>query len=116
MSTEFLGKLKRLIREPLLHFVLIGAALFIVAGNRAPDRQVPRNEIVITEGDIEQLLIAWQAQSLPQPSAAAIRGMVEGKIREEVLAREAIAMGLDQDDIIVKRRLAQKMDFLAEDL
>lgn len=116
MSHNISEMVRRLIREPLLHFVLIGAALFVMAGNKAGERQLPRNEIVITEGDIEQLLIAWQAQGLPQPSAAAIRGMVEAKIREEVLAREAIAMGLDQDDIIVKRRLAQKMDFLAEDL
>lgn len=106
--------LKRLVTEPLLHFLLIGAVLFYIGGQRTPE--AARNEIVISEGDIDQLLVAWRAQGLPPPSATAIRGMVEGKVREEVLYREAIAMGLDQDDIIVKRRLAQKMDFLAEDL
>lgn len=111
-----MGTLKRLASEPLLHFVLIGAALFLIGGQKAADGPLQRNEIVITEGDIDQMLVAWHAQGLPQPSPDAIRGMVEAKIREEVLYREAIAMGLDQDDIIVKRRLAQKMDFLAEDL
>lgn len=116
MSHGVIGVLKRLISEPLLHFVLIGAALFLINGQKAGEKPLQRNEIVITEGDIDQLLVAWQAQGMPSPSPAAIRGMVEAKIREEVLYREAIAMGLDQDDIIVKRRLAQKMDFLAEDL
>ncbi|MEI5680727.1 peptidyl-prolyl cis-trans isomerase [Mesorhizobium sp. CCNWLW179-1] len=108
--------LKGLVREPLVHFVLIGAVLFYVGGQRASEGGLERNEIVITEGDIDQMLVSWQVQGLPRPSAAAIRGMVEAKVREEVLYREAIEMGLDRDDIIVKRRLAQKMDFLAEDL
>ena len=108
--------LKGLVREPLVHFVLIGAALFYIGGQKASEGGIERNEIVITEGDIDQMLVSWQAQGMPPPSAAAIRGMVEAKVREEVLYREAIAMGLDQDDVIVKRRLAQKMDFLAEDL
>ena len=105
-----------LVREPLVHFVLIGAVLFYIGGQKTAEGGVDLNEIVITEGDIDQMLISWQVQGLPPPSAAAIRGMVEAKVREEVLYREAVAMGLDQDDIIVKRRLAQKMDFLAEDL
>lgn len=116
LSNSASGVLKRFVHEPLLHFVLIGAAIFLISGQKATEGPLQRNEIVITEGDIDQMLVAWQAQGMPQPSPAAIRGMVEAKIREEVLYREAIAMGLDQDDIIVKRRLAQKMDFLAEDL
>lgn len=88
----------------------------MLGGQDATTGKTDRNDIVISEGDIEQMLISWQVQGLPPPSAIVLRGMVEAKIREEVLYREAIAMGLDQDDIIVKRRLAQKMDFLAEDL
>lgn len=108
--------LKRLVSEPLLHFVLIGAVLFYIGGRTASQDASAINEIVITEGDIDQMLVSWQAQGRPPPSADAIRNMVEGKVREEVLYREAIAMGLDKEDTIVKRRLAQKMDFLAEDL
>ena len=94
--------LKGLVREPLVHFVLIGAVLFYIGGQRMPDGGFERNEIVITEGDIDQMLVAWQVQGLPPPSAAAIRGMVEAKVREEVLYREAIAMGLDQDKARVR--------------
>jgi hypothetical protein len=108
--------LKRLVSEPLLHFVLIGAVIFYVGYWKASQNAVQRNDIVITKGDIDQMLVAWMAQGRPPPSAAGIRSMVEGKVREEVLYREAIAMGLDKEDTIVKRRLAQKMDFLAEDL
>lgn len=116
MSSSVRETLVRLVREPLVHFVLIGAVLFYIGGQKAAEGPLERNEIVVTEGDIDQMLLSWQVQGMPPPSAAAIRGMVEAKIREEVLYREAIAMGLDQDDVIVKRRLAQKMDFLAEDL
>ncbi|MCV3241729.1 peptidylprolyl isomerase [Mesorhizobium sp. ZC-5] len=116
MGSSVSEMLKGLVREPLVHFVLIGAVLFYIGGQRTSEGGIERNEIVITEGDIAQMLVSWQVQGLPPPSAAAIRGMVEAKVREEVLYREAITMGLDQDDIIVKRRLAQKMDFLAEDL
>ena len=105
----------RLVSEPLVHFVLIGTALFYIGDQKAAG-PLGRNEIVITEGDIDQMLVSWQVQGMPPPPPVAIRGMVEAKVREEVLYREAIAMGLDQDDIIVKRRLAQKMGFLAEDL
>ena len=108
--------LKRLASEPLLHFVLIGAVLFGIGYWKASEDAVRQNDIVITKDDIDQMLVAWMAQGRPPPSVAGIRSMVEGKVREEVLYREAIAMGLDKDDTIVKRRLAQKMDFLAEDL
>lgn len=108
--------LKRLVSEPLLHFVLIGAVLFYVGYRNAPENTTGKREIVLTEGDINQMLMSWMAQGRPPPSAEAIRSMVESKVREEVLYREAIVMGLDKDDTIVKRRLAQKMDFLAEDL
>lgn len=107
---------KRLAREPLLHFVLIGTLLFYIGSRNAPDDASAGNEIVISEGDIDQMLVSWMAQGRPPPPPEAIRSMVEQKVREEVLYREAISMGLDKDDTIVKRRLAQKMDFLAEDL
>lgn len=107
--------LTRILREPLLHFALIGATVFAVAGWREGDFGGPQ-EIVITEGDLRQMLIAWRAQGLPEPTPAAFRQMLEIKVREEVLYREALAMGLDKEDVIVKRRMAQKMDFLAEDL
>ncbi|MCO5066500.1 MAG: peptidylprolyl isomerase [Rhizobiaceae bacterium] len=116
MSASNPSLLKRLVSEPLLHFVLIGAVLFYAGYRKAPENAASSNEIVISEGDINQMLVAWMAQGRPPPPPEAIRSMVETKVREEVLYREAIAMGLDKEDTIIKRRLAQKMDFLAEDL
>lgn len=110
--------LRRWLREPLLHFLLIGAAVFAAyaALDRDPGAQKGQRRIVVTEDDLSQMTIATLAQGRPAPTIEQMRHLLEAKIREEVLYREALAMGLDKDDIIVKRRMLQKMDFLAEDL
>lgn len=108
----------RLLREPLVQFLLVGVALFgawhIV--RPADAARGPANRIVITEDDLKQMAFVWVSQGRPPPTAQQLQGLVETKVREEVLYREAIALGLDKDDTIVKRQLARKMDFLAEDL
>jgi peptidyl-prolyl cis-trans isomerase C len=108
--------LRRLWREPLLHFLLIGALLFIVYDrlHPAPDNKSDLNRIVLTPDDFEQLGVTWLAQGRAPPTPEQMQSLVELKVREEVLYREALALGLDKDDTIVKRRLAQKMEFLAE--
>ena len=110
--------MKRWLHEPLLHFLLIGVALF--AGYRAlnpqPSRPTSSPRIEITDDDLRQLDVAWVAQWQRHPTSEEMRGLLEGKVREEILYREALALGLDQGDTIVKRRLAQKMEFLAEDV
>jgi len=109
--------LARLLREPFLHFTLIGAAIFAFALWRGDGAaEVGENQIILSNSDLDQLVIGWRAQGLPEPNAEQFQRLVDSRIREEVLYREAVAMGLDQDDTIVKRRMAQKMNFLAEDL
>jgi peptidyl-prolyl cis-trans isomerase C len=110
--------LRRWLGEPLLHFLLIGAALFAAyaALNRNPDDQKDQRRIVITADDLSQMTIATLAQGRSAPTIEQMRNLLEAKIREEVLYREALSMGLDKGDVIVKRRMLQKMDFLAEDL
>jgi hypothetical protein len=107
---------RRVLREPLTHFAVIGVVLFAVSawGDRQPTEAPGR--IVISEGDLRQMLFAWKAQGRADPTPAEWQAMLAEKVHEQVLYREALAMGLDQDDTIVTRRLAQKMDFLAEDL
>lgn len=107
----------RWLREPLFHFILIGAVIFAVNAwrNRAANEGSPKR-IVLTDEELDQMVFGLRAQGLPNPSASEFQSMIQAKIREEVLYREALAMGLDQDDTIVKRRMAQKMEFLAEDL
>jgi len=109
--------LVKAIREPLVHFVVIGAAISGLYGlmRDAPD-DAAADRIVVTTGDIERLGSLWHKQRQRPPTAEELRGLIAGHIREEVLYREALALGLDRDDTIVRRRLAQKFEFLTEDL
>lgn len=110
--------LKRLSREPLVHFLLIGLALFAAYSlmNQGTNQEGSSTRIVLTEDDIRQLEIAFTAQWQRPPNSQEMAALIDSRIREEVLYREALALGLDKEDTIVKRRMAQKMDFLAEDL
>ena len=107
--------LKKLLREPLLHFLLIGAALFLMYGlqNDAVDDS---NHIVISQSDIDRLITLWEKKWQRLPTRQELDGLIEAQIREEVLYREALAMGLDQGDTIVRRRLAQKLEFISADI
>jgi hypothetical protein len=106
--------LRAAIREPLLHFVLIGAVLFAFTALR--QQQQEHAEIRISSGEIAQLAAFWETQAQRQPTAEELRGLIDERIDEEVLAREAVRLGLDRDDVIIRRRLAQKMAFVSDDL
>jgi peptidyl-prolyl cis-trans isomerase C len=110
------SRLWRWLREPFLHFLLIGLALFVVYDALHPtsDAKSDSNVIVLTSDDFEQLGVTWLAQGRSPPTPEQMQSLIELKVREEVLYREALALGLDKGDEIVKRRLAQKMEFLAE--
>ena len=109
---------KRLVREPLFHFLLIGALLFAVDRYVQPAWGVAPSskQIQLSLDDLGQLVMLFQAQWRRQPTAQELSQLVENKVQEEILYREGLAMGLDKDDTIVKRRLAQKLQFLAEDV
>lgn len=113
-----LGPARRWLREPLVHFLLIGLALFMGYRLLHPNfnQEAPTNRIELTEDDLRQMSVAWMAQGRLAPSPEQLQGLIESKVREEILYREALALGLDNGDTIVKRRLAQKMEFLAEDV
>jgi hypothetical protein len=110
--------MKRLAREPLIHFLLIGAALFAVYHYLQPARGVAptSKQIQLSLDDLAQLAALFQSQWRREPTPEEFGRMVEQKVESEVLYREAIAMGLDRNDEIVKRRMALKMQFLAEDV
>ena len=109
---------RRWLREPLLHFLLAGAVIFVVYDllNPAASRPDRSNQITLTRDDLRQIAVHWRAQGRPLPTAEEMRELVDEKVRQEILSREAVALGLDKDDEIIKRRLAQKMDFLAQDI
>jgi hypothetical protein len=106
-----------LFREPLLHFAVIGAILFggySWLHDEQPDAAAGE-PVRIGEGDVRWLKQTWSSQWLRDPTADELKGLVEGLLDERLLAREAEEMALDQDDTIIRRRLAQKLKFIVED-
>jgi len=105
-----------LLREPLLHFLIIGAALFITFYQINDNQINTDNRITITQSDLDRLATTWLKNMARPPSAQEREQQLKHFIREQVLYREAKRMGLDQDDVIVRRRLARKMEYLFNDL
>lgn len=104
----------RWVREPLFHFLILGVAIYLVfriAGNGAASRH---DEIVIAAGKIESLIAGWTNTWQRPPTQLELEGLIEDYIKEEIFYREALTMGLDRDDTIIRRRLRQKMEFLSE--
>jgi len=106
--------IQRLLREPLLHFLLIGAALFLLYGalNRGGS-DAPR-EIVISEARVAAIAENFATVWMRPPTAEELKGLVDDYVAEEIYYREAIAMGLDRDDTVIRRRLRQKMEFISD--
>jgi len=109
------SKFYKFLSEPLLHFLLIGAALFFIY-DLQNENVVDNNRIVISEAQIDQLITLWEKKRQRLPTQVELQGMIDQQIREEVMYREALAMGLDKNDSIVRRRLAQKVEFISADL
>lgn len=107
----------KILREPLLHFLLIGAAFFLyyqVFSDPGQDRD--GKTIVVGADEIEWMKASWQQRWNRPPLPAELDGMIEDYIRETVLYREALTLGLDKDDRFIRQRLGLKMEFLAADL
>ena len=110
--------ISKLLREPLLIFLVLGALLFgfHTLVNDQPTVPDTAGRIQVTAADIDRLRAGWQRQMGRPPQPQEVQRLIHDFIREEVLVREAQALGLDRDDTIIRRRLAQKMNFLVEDL
>ena len=111
--------MKRVFKEPLVHFLALGALLFGIYAwlSRGTLRQTASGTetVRITANEISWLKETWARQWQRDPTREELRRLVTEFLKEELLAREARAMGLDQDDLIVRRRLAQKLEFLVQD-
>ena len=106
--------IKRLLREPLLHFVAIGALIYLVYVAIGDARRAPANLIIVSSQRIDQLSTQFRSIWKRSPTRKELDSLIEGDIREEVYYRMALALGLDKNDAIVRRRLRQKMEFLTE--
>ena len=107
--------IRRLLREPLLHFLLIGVALFMLYGALNRGRSDAPRDIVVSEARVEALAESFATVWMRPPTPEEVKGLVDDYVAEEIYYREAIAMGLDQDDTVIRRRLRQKMEFISED-
>ena len=108
--------MKHWLKEPLLHFLVAGGVLFGAyawLNHGAPENSA--GVVRITASEVAWLKETWARQWQRAPDDRELQGLVADYLREELLAREARAMGLDEGDTIVRRRLAQKMTFLLED-
>jgi hypothetical protein len=104
----------RLIREPLVQFLLIGVAVFAIYELVASQSEPPRDRIVVTEGRVQQLALVFAKTWQRSPSPQEMRGLIDAYVKEEIYYREAIKLGLDRDDTLIRRRMQQKMEFLSE--
>ena len=108
--------MKQAIREPLIHFLLLGAALFAAWGwTSKPIRDEPAR-ITITKGEVESMAVGFGRTWQRPPTREELDGLIRDRVRDEVYSREARALGLDKDDLIIRRRLRQKMEFVTDDV
>jgi hypothetical protein len=107
----------RLVREPLVHFLLLGGLLFGVYYFFNDQPQISdTNRIVIDEAQMASIAATFRRTWMRPPTREELDGLVEDRVKEEILYREALALGLDRDDQVVRRRLRQKMEFFHTDL
>ncbi len=110
----------KLLKEPLVQFALLGAILFAAYAwlhrADAPVGDAPPAPIRLGESDVRWIRETWARQWGREPTDEEMRGLVGAFLEEHAMAREAARMGLDDDDMIVRRRLAQKLQFLIQDV
>lgn len=102
----------RLLREPVVHFLALGVLVWLLDALT----EDPGNlEVVVTARDVARIEALWQRQWRRPPTPEELRNLVDDHVREELLYREALRLGLDEDDTVIRRRLAQKIAFVSED-
>lgn len=112
--------MKSLLREPLFHFLILGTLLFAIwyvreEGQQQSPVDSSKPQIVITESRIDSLIDIWTKTRQRPPTPDELRGLIDDFLREEIFYREAVAMGLDENDTIVRRRMRQKLELFVED-
>lgn len=110
-------KIKKLAGEPLAHFLLIGAGIYGLYGMfAAGEAGINERVVTVTSGDIQALTNQWKRTWNRSPTEDEFAGIIRSHVRVQILHREALAMGLDQGDTVIERRLAQKVELLANSL
>jgi hypothetical protein len=107
--------LGKLIREPLLHFLLIGLLLFVLFNVVSGGRGGADRRIVVNDAMVGSIVQRYRSTWQRPPTPSELRGLIDSQVREEILFREGVAMGLDRDDPVIRRRVQQKLDVIAEE-
>ena len=107
-------RIRQLLTEPMLHFVLIGIALFGAYRWLSPG-DVEGRRVIITQGVVDDLVTQHVAAKGRRPSSIELNRLIDLYVRDEILYREGARLGLDRDDIVVKRRVRQKIELMAEE-
>lgn len=108
--------LKSWAREPLVHFLLGGLVLWLMLAWQGEAPDPTSRSITVTQEDRARMALQWQRMMQRPPTDAELDSMTETWLREEILYREALRLGLDADDAVVRKRMANKMDFLASSI
>ena len=103
-----------LAREPLLHFLAIGLALFLLYGHVSPGDSDSRR-IVISQSQLDDMVRQYQSTWTRSPTSAETRRLIDAYVHDEIVYREGLSMGLDKDDDVIKRRIRQKYELIAEE-
>lgn len=106
--------MKKLLHEPLVHFMLLGVLVFTGFKFFSKNESNPPDTIVVTQGKIESLVTGFTRTWQRPPTREELNGLIRDYVREEVCAREAMALGLDKEDTVIRRRLRQKLEFISE--
>jgi hypothetical protein len=107
--------LRRVLREPLVHFLALGLALFVLYDAVSGSRGGTDRRIVVDDAAVAAIVRMHEAAWKRPPSPAELKGLVDAYVREEVLYREGVAMRLDRDDLVIRRRVQQKIVVLTEE-
>lgn len=108
--------MKSVMKEPLLHFLLLGAGFFLAYSLVSGPERPSESTIVVSAGKIDHLSAIFGRTWQRPPTHEELEGLIEEFVHDEAAYREGVAVGLDQDDVIVRRRVRQKLEFIAEDL
>lgn len=108
--------MRRFIREPLVHFALAATLIFFGYNALSGNRDAADKTIYVSTADMERMAALYAGEAGTLPSANDIRAMVSDHVQQEALVREARRLRLDNGDVIVERRLAQKMAFIVADM
>jgi len=108
--------MKSFLREPLVHFLIIGAGLFLLFDLFNNPAGPQSGRIVITTGQIDYLKANFTRTWKRSPTKKELQGLTQSYVRNEIFYREALAMGLDRDDAVIRQRLKQKLEIMSDDL